>query len=223
MNGEILLNRVRDLTGEHRFNRFDEINDAYKTLLTRAGMWISRVLDETTLEFRASTPKYSLPMHKIRRFEGMAVRASTDQKEWTPLVELTDPDFDTLVFQNTGTDGTDSENIPRNFRLIGGGEFEVNPVPSGTLECRLTYIGNPPDIDRSTEPILPEPYHIEIARMAAVALLFQTPTDSPDYEFRMDKATRLQGMTGQSYFPLANDISNNRSGVNFPKQKIMRT
>lgn len=223
MNGETLVRRVRQLTGDDRLNPYDELNDAYKTLLTRGGLWISRVVDETTLEFRADVKTYTLPMHKIRRFESLAAKAVVDEKEWSLLEEITDIEFDRLVFANLNEAGDAETDLPTAFKLLGGGEFEVSPVPNASFPVRITYTGNPPDITRLTEPILPEPYHVEIARMASVALLMQTPTSNPEYELRMDKASRLERQAEKSYFPMANDTANNRTGVNFAKQRIMRS
>ena len=220
MNGDELLNRVRFFTGNHALQGFSEINDAYETILRRAGMWVSRVRDETSVTFSDNKVFYNLPMDRIRRLESVWIKDNVDFQEWRELDEVTENRFESTVFQFRKTDGTDNKDVPRFYRLAMGetAQMEVTPTPDGTYPCRLVYIGNPTPIDRSVVPVLPGNYHRVIAKLAAALWL----EGQPD-KFMQGRAAGLHGQVKSSYLSLAFDIAPNRAGVARPKQKIMRS
>lgn len=216
MIGEEILDRVRIFTGNHQLSGFSEINDAYETILRRAGMWVSRVRDESSVTFANEKIFYDLPMELIRRLESVWIKDNEDFKEWRRLEEVTEDKFEKTVFIFRKADGTDRKDVPRYFRLAMGAtdQMEVAPTPDGTYPCRLVYIGNPAPLDRAVTPILPENYHRVIAKLAAAYWLENNEGDA--------KAAPLHRQVREAYFPLAVDIAPNRAGVARPRQKIMR-
>ena len=220
MDGEEILDRVRFFTGNHALQGFSEINDAYETILRRAGMWMTRVRDETSLVFLSDKIFYNLPMESIRRLESIWIKDNEDFKEWRELKEATDDRFETTVFQFRNVDSTDQKDVPRFYRLSMGdtNQLEVTPTPDGNYPARLVYIGNPTAIERATVPVLPGNYHRIIAKLAAANWLEDHPSET-----NQAKAGRLQRDVREAYFPLAVDVSVNRVGVGTPKQRIMRT
>ena len=219
MNGEKLLERVKFYTGDHTLQGYSHINDAYETILRRAGMWLTRVRDETSLVFKNGLTKYTLPMSSIRRLEGIWIQDNEDFQEWRELQEVTEGRFEETVFQYREADGTNTKDSPYFYRLHMGdaNQLEVTPTPDGTYPARLVYIGNPPEINGEITPVLPENYHRIIAKLAAANWLEDHPS-----EVNEAKANRLHRDVRESYFPLAVDVSANRAGVARPKQKIMR-
>ncbi|KKL26213.1 hypothetical protein LCGC14_2397540 [marine sediment metagenome] len=182
-------------------------------------MWVCRVRDEDSVEFRNDIRVYDLPLDRIRRLEDVWVQANEDEKGWRELLPATD--FEAKVLASRNTDGTDAKDVPTFFRLEGGDvqQLDVTPTPDGTYNCRLVYIGNPPAIRREVVPVLPENYHRIIAKQAAADVLRLPPVS----EGNMALAARYEGEVRQSYFPLANDIAPNRFGLAFKGQPIMRT
>lgn len=200
MNGEALLNQVRKFSGLS-ISTFDEINDAYETILRRGGMWQTRVRDEHSLQFSENKTRYLLPMDRIRRLEGVAVRNNTDELEWSPLTLADDEKFDAVVFANRDSDGNDETDVPTHYRLAGD-EIEVTPTPDGNYQARLVYIGNPPAIDRLTTPVIPANYHRLLAKLAAAYAL--RLTDKPENQARGQK---LESECRNEMLAFAYDVS----------------
>ena len=221
MEGWEILDRMRDFAGNDALSEYDEINDAYETILRRAGLWISRVRDESSVEFADDKNLYDLPMDLIRRLEAVWIKDNQDFQEWRRLDEATEDQFESTVFQFRKSDGTNQKNVPRFYRLAMGAtnQLEVTPTPDGTYPCRLVYIGSPTPLAQFVTPILPENYHRVIAKLAAADWLDVHGVD----EVQLARAAKLHGQVREAYFPLAVDISTNRVGVARPKQKIMRS
>ncbi len=221
MEGEEILDAMRDFTGNDALSSYAEINDAYETFLRRAGLWISRVRDESSVEFANDKTFYDLPMDLIRRLEAVWIKDNEDFQEWRRLDEATEDGFESTVFQFRNSDGTNQKNVPRFYRLAMGAtdQLEVTPTPDGTYPCRLVYIGSPSPLGHFSTPIWPENYHRVIAKLAAAYWLDVHGTG----DIQSARAANLHGQVREAYFPLAVDISPNRVGVVKPKQKIMRS
>ena len=219
MKGEQILNLVQEFTGNDGFSGYSDINDAYETISRRAGMWVSKVRDEESLEFLDGKTEYDLPVELIRRLTSVWIKDNTDFKEWRRLEETTEDKFESTVFAFRKADATDDKDTPRFYRLQGGiaNQLEVTPTPDGTYPGRLHYIGNPKPIDRQTVPVLPEPYHRTIAKLAASMWL-----ERQDSEVQHAKADRLRRQVQETYLGLAFDIAPDRTGVKRPHQRIMR-
>lgn len=220
MKGEEILDLVRLEVKDDLWPHYVEINDAYEYICRRAGYWISRVRDEDSLEFRDGKDTYDLPMDRIRRLEQVWVKNNEDQLEWLPLRELDSVAFEREVFAHRNNEGNDIEDVPRHYRLQGGltGQIQVAPTPDGTYTGRLVYIGNPPPIKRTTEPVLPTIYHRIIAKKAAAIILRNRNTEPS-----VAQATGLEREVQLAMFQLAADLSANRAGVDMPKRRIMRS
>ena len=219
MTGEEILDRVREFTGYSGLSGYEEINDAYETILRRGGLWSTRVRDESSVTIKNNEKFYALPMDRIRRLESVWVKDNADFLEWRPLYEVAEVGFEKTVFQYRKADGTDRRDAPREYRLSmsEGQELEVSPTPDGTYACRLIYIGNPPPIARQVTPILPSNYHRIIAKLAAVNYLSNKPDEASQV-----KAAGLRTQVREALFNMAFDVSPNRSGLHRKRQMVMR-
>ena len=219
MRGEEILNLVKEYTGNDGLAGYSDINDAYETICRRAGMWVVRVRDEDSLTFLDDKTEYDLPMDLIRRLESVWIKDNEDFKEWRRLTEVTEDKFERTVLSFRKEDATDDKGVPLFYRLQGGNgnQLEVTPTPDGTYPGRLQYIGNPTQIDRQVEPVLPEPYHRTIAKLAASTWL-----ERQDSEVLLARGDRLRRQVRETYFGLAFDMSPDRTGVSRPRQRILR-
>ena len=228
MLGEQILEQVCLLTGDLGLTRYDEINDAYESILRRGGMWIARVRDDAVLTFKEDVSRYTLPLAAIRRLESVWVQNNEDEREWRQLLPVSEGRFERQVFLNRDSDGDDEKDTPAFYRLHGGDaeQLEVTPTPDGTYAGRAHYIGHPQAIGRLTTPILPESYHRTIAKKAAVSILRQPKaTDSPEMlQARLTQAGALEREVEQAVFELAFDLhATPDASVAMPRQRIMRS
>jgi len=220
MKGEALLDEFRRLTGATNVSLLDDVQAAYQDLLKRAGRWHSRHRDTVSLVFKSGESSYALPLHKMTRLEGIAIRENTDQREWRPLPIVDDAEFDSERLRWLKSDGTNDTDRPRVGRISGGDTrvLEVTPGPDGTYEGRLTYVGFPALLTRENEPILPEMYHLEIAQLGAAYWLMNS----------QDENTRARGhilerRVLKNAIPRAIDTSPNLSnGVKTRSARMMR-
>lgn len=221
MKGEEILDLVRRMSGKHDWQFYDEINDAYETICRKAGFWFTRIRDENSFTFENGKTSYSLPLDQIRRLEGVAIKDNEDFQEWRTLEEVGDDLFDRKVFAYRNMDATDQKDVPRYYRLSADSvkHLEVTPTPDGSYPMRLIYIGNPPKIEASTVPVLPENYHRILVKLAAAKLL-QLP---PFTDAKSAQAATLMRDYREAMFPLALDTAPNRVGTGSPKRRIMRS
>ncbi len=219
MVGEEILNVVRKLT-KAGWSSFDEINEAYEYLMQRAGMGLSRIRDMTSLTFKTGVAEYQLPMDRIRRWEGIAVKQTADKQEWKSLVPIDDEDFDMVVHANRNSDATDKIDTPIYYRYSPGNslQLEVTPTPDSDYPVRLKYLGTPEPLSIGVTPILPSLYHRQIANLAAGYIL-QRGKDPVEQA----KGAKLESDVQRTIFALLNDVANNRAGVNMPSGRMMRT
>lgn len=219
MRGEEILNHTRRFTGNDGLQGYSDINDAHETLCRRAGLWVTRVRDEDSLEFRDGVTRYDLPSDQIRRLESVWIRDNEEFQEWRKLDEVTEEKFEQVVFQFRNEDATDDKDVPLYYRLSMGPtqQLEVTPTPDGTYPGRLVYIGNPTLIDRQVVPVLPENYHRTIAKLAA-AFWLERQKDEADQVI----GAKLRQQVRETHLGMAFDLSPNRKGVLMPRQRILR-
>lgn len=219
MNGEQILARLREITGDHSLGSYNEINAAYERICRRTGFWEVRERDTGSVAFRAGASRYTLPSDRIRRLEAIAVRAGDSSSDWQPMKEATDEEFDAESPRQQ--DGTSRTAQPRLYRLNGGAveQLEVTPEPDGDYEVRLTYITNPEPLGRLSVPVLASSYHDTIAKTAAVEEL-RRPGRS---EAEKARADQLIGDIRIDHLHLANDTAPNRAGVAPRMRRIMRS
>lgn len=220
MNGEQILEQVQLLSGVHSHAYYDELNDAYETLCRRAGVWMLRRRDETSLAFEAGASVYALPVRRMRRFEELWVRDVTGSLDWHQVLPGDERDFEAERRRYTSEDSTEETGRPRRFRLSGEfqEELEVVPTADAAYPARLIYIGSPEPLSDKVEPVLPENYHRVLAKLAAVYVL-----RGKDDEASHVRAQVLMREYRDALLPLAFDTAPNRAGaVRTPKQHILR-
>ena len=223
MKGEEILERVVGYVGEN-WEMYDEINDAYQTIVRSAPFREFRFRDDAALAFEPNDTTYLIPSF-VRRLESVWVRETSDHQEWNKIEFVDDGKFERKVFAWRNSDGSDNTDTPR-YARISGNLLEVAPTPNAAYPMRLVYIGDPPVIKRLSVPQLPESYHLTIAKMAAVRILAMPKTGigETDYVQRVAARNALLKEINIADLAMTFDMANNITGSpQMPKRRMMRT
>jgi len=224
MTGEELLERVRGYVGDDNIEMYDELDDAYQTIVRSAAFRRFRWRDDGAMITRPNVTTYLIPAF-IRRLEAVWIQETTEFQEWKPLKFVDDVEFERQVFTWTNSDATNNTNTPL-YGRVSGNMLEVVPTPNAAYPMRVHYIGDPPALERLTEPQIPASYHLTIAKMAAVRILAYPKYGMNEVDAAQRAASRqaLQQEIAEANMPLTFDMANNITGTPaIPKRKVMRS
>jgi hypothetical protein len=176
MSTESILDSFRYYSGEHNHARFNEINQAYRSILKRTKWWNMRSMEEDLISLKANTYKYKVDLSCFRGGSPTHIYIKSPSKDIWNLIE--ESKFDIFEDSRPSSDGistSDSNTYPTCYKLTGGSDynFYVTPTPSQDTDIRFDGVKAIEDLDVDVEPIISEDYHEAIAIMAASIFLKQ--------------------------------------------------
>lgn len=185
MNGSEILNEVRILIGDMGYTRYNEINRAYRDLGRLCHHNWLRDESQEMLTFLDGVSEYWLDLSGIRVLRRIWVKGNeTGKIYWHEMEESPSQTFEDHAIENVESDGTDREDRPRWYKIIGSSDqsmkIEVTPVPDETYEAKIEFIRELEVISRSTIPSMPESYHDLIADRAAGYILMRPERSAAD-------------------------------------------
>jgi len=167
-----ILKEVQYLTDDPSYSRYVEINRAYRTILkTTAFNWLRKTSTDL-ISFEQDVSTYTLDTANIRRIQSIWVKGGTNQN-WTKIEEVPPQLFEEKVADSITQEGDVNTNRPIYFKLEEGPNpvVTISPTPDTSYTCRVDYIENAKEINRSSLVNIPTDYFDIISHMAAGFIL----------------------------------------------------
>ena len=209
MKGKEILQEVQHLINDPAYSRFNEINRAYRSLCrTTKFNWL-RGSSDNLLALKSDDASYEISVPFVRVLTHIWVKESTGQLRFRLMEEVPIQLYEEKVDDARGSDGTETTNIPKFYKIEGTGQtmfITVSPTPDQDYDTRINYIKYEETIGREEIPSMPVAYHDLIAQLAASYIL-ETSSD----QAKMLHAQRLQQRVGADIINLVGDSHPNRT------------